>query len=230
MVVTRSIIRTTASLPLLLLLLLVLVLVLVQLLLLLLLLLQLFFSFQSQPVAQLGVGYVAVHCTGASRAQHYLGKFRYEWLQTCDLLIVQEIVQQGTASLASECKIGDSSYASWKNNVQVQQLATISSSMWYGLACFSDRTMYSKDAVCTIGPGGHTEWPITAHCPLCRHCCLHDGSANWSLLRVSTSAGARVLTALTVYTAMVMRWPSQGHVSCHWCGLKVMPDLVRLRP
>ena len=132
------------------------------------------------------------------------------------------------ASLALECKIGDSSYASWKNNVQVQQLGTISSSMWYGLACFSDRTMYSKDAVCTIGPGGHTEWPITAHCPLCRHCCLHDGSANWSLLRVSTSAGARVLTALTVYTAMVMRWPSQAHVSCHWCGLKAMPDMVRL--
>ena len=97
LVVTRSITRTTASLPLLLLLLLlVLVLVLVQLLLLLLLLLLLFFSFQSQPVAQLGVGYVAVHCTGASRAQHYLGKFRYEWLQTCDLLIVQEIVQQGS--------------------------------------------------------------------------------------------------------------------------------------
>ena len=95
-----------------------------------------------------------------------------------------------------------------------------------GVACVSDLTMYSKGAVCTSGPRGHTKWPSTAHCSLCGHCCLHDGSANWSLLRVSTSAGARVLTALTVYTAMVMRWPSQGH--CHWCGLKVMPDMVRL--
>ena len=42
------------------------------------------------------------------------------------------------------------------------------------------------------------------------------------------SVGSRVLTALTVYTAIVMRWPSQGQVSCHWCGLKTMPDIVRL--
>ena len=58
-------------------------LLLVPLLLLLLLLLPLLllltlFVFQSQPVAQLGVRYVAVHCTGGSRAQHHLGKFRYE--------------------------------------------------------------------------------------------------------------------------------------------------------
>ena len=46
--------------------------------LLLLLLLLLLFSFQSQPVAQLSVRYVAVHCTGASRAQIHVGKFRYE--------------------------------------------------------------------------------------------------------------------------------------------------------
>ena len=39
----------------------------------------------------------------------------------------------------------------------------------------------------------------------------------------------KVLNALTVYMAIVMRWPSQGQVSCQWCGLKVMPDIVRLR-
>ena len=55
-----------------------LLLLLLLLLLLPLLLLLTLFLFQSQPVAQLGVRYVAVHCTGASRAQHHLGKFRYE--------------------------------------------------------------------------------------------------------------------------------------------------------